>query len=98
MAGVTPAAPTQERTPTSASRWTRLRNAYLNRAAGVLAALALILGLLTIADALFTGRGASGQIYAGLSNGAIWQSADYGEHWEQLPVSLGRIGRSLVML
>jgi hypothetical protein len=48
--------------------------------------------------ALLTERGAPGQIYAGLSNGDIWQSADYGEYWAQLPLSLGRIERSLVML
>ena len=48
--------------------------------------------------ALLIERGAPGQIYAGLSNGDIWQSADYGEQWAQLPVNLGRIERSLVML
>jgi hypothetical protein len=48
--------------------------------------------------ALLTERGAPGQIYAGLSNGAIWRSADYGDQWEQLPLSLGRIERSLIML
>jgi hypothetical protein len=48
--------------------------------------------------ALLTERGAPGLIYAGLSNGDIWQSADYGEQWTQLPVSLGRIERTLVML
>jgi photosystem II stability/assembly factor-like uncharacterized protein len=48
--------------------------------------------------ALLTERGAPGQLYAGLSNGDIWQSFDYGEQWAQLPLSLGRIERSLVML
>jgi len=48
--------------------------------------------------ALLTEPGAPGHIYAGLSNGDIWHSADYGEHWGQMPVSLGRIQRSLVML
>jgi len=48
--------------------------------------------------ALLTERTAPGQIYAGLSNGDIWQSANYGEHWAQLPVSLGRIERALIML
>src|SRR5579875_2196130 len=52
------AAPAQERTrtPTSASRWARMRSLYLDRAAGLLSALALVLGLLTIVDALFTGQ------------------------------------------
>ena len=48
--------------------------------------------------ALLTERSAPGHIYAGLSNGDIWHSADYGEHWVQLPVNLGGIERSLVML
>jgi photosystem II stability/assembly factor-like uncharacterized protein len=48
--------------------------------------------------ALLTERGAPGQIYAGLSNGDIWQSADYGEQWAQLSFNLGAIERSLVML
>lgn len=48
--------------------------------------------------ALCTDRNAPGHIYAGLSNGEIWHSADYGEQWAQLPVTLGRVQRSLVML
>lgn len=41
---------------------------------------------------------APGHLYAGLSNGAIWQSADYGEQWAQLPVTLGSIQRSMIVL
>ncbi len=48
--------------------------------------------------ALLTKPGAPGHIYAGLSNGDIWQSTDYGEHWHKMPVSLNRIHRSMVML
>lgn len=48
--------------------------------------------------ALMTKRGAPGQIYAGLSNGDLWHGVDHGEHWTLLPVSLGRIDRSLIML
>jgi hypothetical protein len=48
--------------------------------------------------ALLTNPGAPGHIYAGLSNGGIWHSADYGEQWEQMPLSLGRMVRSLIML
>lgn len=48
--------------------------------------------------ALLTEPGAPGRLYAGLSNGAIWASGDYGDHWERLPLSLGRIQRALVML
>ncbi len=39
-----------------------------------------------------------GTIYAGLSNGDIWQGDNQGERWQQLPVHLGGIQRSLVML
>jgi photosystem II stability/assembly factor-like uncharacterized protein len=48
--------------------------------------------------ALCTDRDAPGHLYAGLSNGAIWHSADYGERWAQLPVTLGGIQRSMVVL
>jgi hypothetical protein len=48
--------------------------------------------------ALLTEPGAAGHIYAGLSNGDIWHSSDHGEEWRQIPVSLGRIQRSLIML
>lgn len=39
-----------------------------------------------------------GHLYAGLSNGEIWNSTDYGDHWQRLPVNLGGIQRSLVMM
>lgn len=48
--------------------------------------------------ALLTDPGKAGVLYAGLSNGDLWCSLDYGEQWEQLPVSLGGIHRALVML
>jgi hypothetical protein len=41
---------------------------------------------------------APGHIYAGLSNGAIWHSADYGARWTQLPVQLPTLQRSMVRL
>lgn len=47
--------------------------------------------------ALCTDREAPGQIYAGLSNGDIWHSADYGERWAQLPVTLGSIQRTMIV-
>lgn len=46
--------------------------------------------------ALLTDPGAPGHVYAGLSNGQVWHSADYGDAWERLPVDLGSI-RSLVI-
>jgi photosystem II stability/assembly factor-like uncharacterized protein len=40
---------------------------------------------------------APGHVYAGLSNGDIWHTTDYGDHWEKLPFNLGGIHRALVM-
>lgn len=47
--------------------------------------------------ALLTDPHVSGQIYAGLSNGDIWHSADYGDTWRQLPLNLKAI-RNMAML
>lgn len=41
---------------------------------------------------------APGEVYAGLSNGEVWHSADYGESWRQLPFNLKAINRDLVAL
>jgi photosystem II stability/assembly factor-like uncharacterized protein len=51
-----------------------------------------------MAYALLTDPAAPGHLYAGLSNGDIWFSADYGDAWEKLPLNLGGIHRTLVML
>lgn len=51
-----------------------------------------------MAYALLTDPLSPGHLYAGLSNGDVWHSADYGDSWQQLPFNLGRISRSLVML
>ncbi|GAB4530002.1 MAG: glycosyl hydrolase [Anaerolineae bacterium] len=50
-----------------------------------------------MAYALLTDPDAAGHLYAGLSNGEVWQSADYGDTWHSLPFNLGRIQR-LIML
>ncbi len=39
-----------------------------------------------------------GTLYAGLSNGDLWQGEGHGERWTQLPVRLRGIHRSLVLL
>jgi photosystem II stability/assembly factor-like uncharacterized protein len=39
----------------------------------------------------------SGQLYAGLTNGQVWFSEDYGDNWQQLPVKFSRIYRSLLV-
>lgn len=48
--------------------------------------------------ALVTDPGNGGHLYAGLTNGDVWFSADYGDTWRQLPFNLKGIFRSLIML
>jgi hypothetical protein len=47
--------------------------------------------------ALFTDRSAPGHLYAGLSNGDVWFSGDYGDHWGKLPLNLGGIHTALLL-
>ena len=42
-----------------------------------------------LAYALVTDPGAPGHLYAGLSNGEVWHTADYGDSWAKLPFNLG---------
>lgn len=51
-----------------------------------------------MAYALLTDPAAPGHLYAGLSNGEVWHSADYGDHWEKLPLDLKGIHRALIMI
>jgi hypothetical protein len=51
-----------------------------------------------MAYALLTDPAAPGHLYAGLSNGDVWHSIDYGDRWQRLPFNLGGIHRSLVMI
>jgi photosystem II stability/assembly factor-like uncharacterized protein len=48
--------------------------------------------------ALLTDPAAPGHLYAGLSNGDVWHTVDYGDNWQQLPLNLGRIARSMILL
>jgi hypothetical protein len=48
--------------------------------------------------ALLTDPAAPGHLYAGLSSGEVWHSADHGEHWRQLPFSLGGIHRTMILV
>jgi hypothetical protein len=48
--------------------------------------------------ALLTDRDAPGHLYAGFSNGDIWHTADYGDHWQQLPLNMGSIFTAMIML
>jgi len=46
-----------------------------------------------LAYTLLTDPRAPGHVYAGLSNGDVWHSTDYGDSWQRLPFNLGRVGR-----
>lgn len=48
--------------------------------------------------ALLTDPDVPGHLYAGLSSGDVWHTADYGDHWQQLPLNLGNVWTSMVML
>jgi photosystem II stability/assembly factor-like uncharacterized protein len=48
--------------------------------------------------ALVTDPEAPGHLYAGLATGEVWRSGDYGEAWERLPLALGRVRQSMLML
>jgi photosystem II stability/assembly factor-like uncharacterized protein len=41
---------------------------------------------------------AAGHLYAGLSNGDVWHTADYGDSWQQLPVNLTGVHREMIIL
>jgi photosystem II stability/assembly factor-like uncharacterized protein len=40
----------------------------------------------------------AGRLFVGLKNGDIWHSGDYGDTWNQLPINLGAIWHSLIIL
>jgi len=48
--------------------------------------------------ALLTDPAAPGHVYAGLSNGDVWHSTDYGDTWQQLPLHLGGVRPTLILL
>ena len=50
-----------------------------------------------MAYALLTDPVAPGHLYAGLSNGDVWRSTDYGDSWIRLPFNLKGIHRTLIM-
>ena len=51
-----------------------------------------------MAYALVTFPGASGHLWAGMSNGELWHTRDYGDSWTQLPFNLGGIHTALIIL
>jgi hypothetical protein len=40
----------------------------------------------------------TGHLYAGLANGDVWHTADYGDSWSKLPFNLGGIHRSMIII
>ena len=51
-----------------------------------------------MAYGLLTDPSEPGHVYAGLANGDVWQSQDYGDTWTQLPFSLGGIHTSMLII
>jgi hypothetical protein len=49
-----------------------------------------------MAYALMTDPNAPGHLYAGLADGDVWHSANYGDRWTQLPFNLGGIHDKLI--
>jgi hypothetical protein len=39
-----------------------------------------------------------GHLYAGLANGDVWHTGDYGDTWSQLPFNLGGIHRDMILI
>jgi hypothetical protein len=54
--------------------------------------------LMNMPYALLCDPEAGGHLYAGLSNGDIWHTADFGDHWEQLPVNVGSVWTAMIMI
>lgn len=50
-----------------------------------------------LAYTLLTDPRAPGHVYAGLGNGEVWHSADYGDSWHRLPFNLERVGRMILV-
>jgi photosystem II stability/assembly factor-like uncharacterized protein len=48
--------------------------------------------------ALVTDPERSGNLYAGLANGDVWHTTDYGDSWVRLPFSFEGIHRSMIIL
>jgi photosystem II stability/assembly factor-like uncharacterized protein len=51
-----------------------------------------------LAYALATDPAAPGHLYAGLSSGEVWHTADYGDSWAKLPIGLGSFHGTMIMV
>lgn len=54
--------------------------------------------LVSMPYALITDPALSGHLIVGLRNGALMHSANYGDTWETLPVNLGHISRTIIIV
>jgi hypothetical protein len=50
-----------------------------------------------MANDLATDPGAPGHVFAGLANGDIWHSVNYGDTWTKMPFNMKRIHRLLIL-
>lgn len=48
--------------------------------------------------ALVTDPKVPGHLYAGLTSGEVWHTADYGDNWEKIPFTFNSIWRSLILV
>ena len=51
-----------------------------------------------MAYALIPDPEASGHLFAGLANGDVWHTKDYGDSWSQLPFNLGGIHNTMIIV
>lgn len=51
-----------------------------------------------MANELVTLRGEPGVLFAGMANGDVWVTSDYGDHWKKMPFNLGSIHHSMVVI
>jgi photosystem II stability/assembly factor-like uncharacterized protein len=51
-----------------------------------------------MAYALISDPNAPGHLYAGLANGDIWHTENYGDAWKKLPVTMGGIHHTMIMI
>ncbi len=51
-----------------------------------------------MAYGLTTVPGEPGHLYAGLGNGQVWHTSDYGDNWEPMPFNLGGVHNALLVI
>jgi hypothetical protein len=50
-----------------------------------------------MANALATNPKCPGHLYAGMADGHVWKSADYGDSWQKLPFNLDAIYKLILL-